>query len=481
MTTGRVYLVGAGCGGRELLTCRGRELLENCGAAVYDDLLDPALLDLLPPEAERIYAGKRRGRHSAGQEEISRTLIDLARAGKTVVRLKGGDPFVFGRGGEEMLALQAAGVPCEAVPGVSSAIAVPELAGIPVTHRGVSRSFHVITAHTADTADGLPENLEVLARLEGTLVFLMGLSQLPGLSEKLLAAGMDPGTPAAVARRSGAVRGTLADIARRAADIPPPAVIVIGPAAAMDLSPRRGLPLEGVTVGLTGTAGFAERLRTMLESLGAGTAVLERPVIRPLPFSPEILTRGPCWAVFTSANGAEVWCRRLREARFDLRRLSRCRFAVIGPATGRALEARGLFPDLCPKEYSTRALGRALLERVPAGETVYLLRSRQGDPALGEMLSARLRTEEVPLYDVEPRFLGTEERLDYLVFASAGGAERVLSAMGGIPAGCVPVCIGPVTAAALEKRYAGEALTAEEATAEALTEAIVRHREKNGC
>ena len=161
--SGRVYLVGAGCGGPELLTLRAAELLRACSCVVYDDLIDPAILDLAPPEAERVYMGKRSGRHSAPQAEINALLIEKARGGDVVVRLKGGDPFVFGRGGEEMLALAAAGVVCEAVPGISSAIAIPELAGIPLTHRGLSRSFHVVTAHSAAAGDTLSENLDALA------------------------------------------------------------------------------------------------------------------------------------------------------------------------------------------------------------------------------------------------------------------------------------------------------------------------------
>ena len=163
--TGKVYLVGAGCGAADLITLRGLRLLERCGAVVYDDLLDPALLDAAPEGAERLYVGKRQGRHSMAQEEINTLLISKAREGKTVVRLKGGDPFVLGRGGEEALALQAAGIGWEYVPGVTSAVAVPGASGIPVTHRGVSRGFHVVTAHTADLPEGPPSRWEELARL----------------------------------------------------------------------------------------------------------------------------------------------------------------------------------------------------------------------------------------------------------------------------------------------------------------------------
>ena len=217
---GTVYLVGAGCGPADLITVRGLRLLRNCGAVVYDDLIATELLDEVPAAAERVYMGKREGRHSASQEEICAKLVELAQAGKTVVRLKGGDPFVFGRGGEEALALLAAGVPFEVAPGVTSAVAIPALAGIPVTHRGVSRSFHVVTARTADTPDGLSEYFDQLAPLPGTLVFLMGLSRLERIAQRLTDAGKPADTPAAVVSggsspHPAAVRGTLADIAAK--------------------------------------------------------------------------------------------------------------------------------------------------------------------------------------------------------------------------------------------------------------------------
>lgn len=242
--TGTVYLVGAGCGQSDLVTVRGLKLLQACDAVVYDDLIDPELLDAAPAQAQRISMGKREGRHSATQQEICAKLVELAREGKTVVRLKGGDPFVFGRGGEEALALQAAEVPFEVVPGVTSAIAIPALAGIPVTHRGLSRSVHIVTAHTAGTPDGLPEYFDDLARLPGTLVFLMGLSRLEKITTRLLAAGKEADTPAAVlsggnSPHPAAVRGTLADIASktRTENVQPPAVILVGDVAALELAP----------------------------------------------------------------------------------------------------------------------------------------------------------------------------------------------------------------------------------------------------
>lgn len=238
--TGEVFLVGAGCGAADLITVRGLRLIQSCDALLYDDLIDGALLDEAPPHAERVYMGKRAGRHAAPQAAICAELIRQARLGRRVVRLKGGDPYLFGRGGEELLALRSAGIPCQEVPGIPSAIAIPAEAGIPVTHRGVSRSVHILTGHTADTPDGLPAELDSLAHTQGTLIILMGLANLERIAERLLAAGMPEDTPAAVLSGGSSphpaqVRAPLAQIAgrTRAAGVQAPAVIVIGGVAAM--------------------------------------------------------------------------------------------------------------------------------------------------------------------------------------------------------------------------------------------------------
>ncbi len=240
--TGCVYLVGAGCGQADLITVRGLRLLRKCQVLVYDDLIAGELLEEVPDSAQRIYVGKRSGRQVTPQEEISRILVEKAREGYVVVRLKGGDPFVFGRGGEEMKALIEAGIPCEEVPGVTSAIAIPAAAGIPVTYRGLSRSVHIVTGHTADTEDCLPRHLELLAEMEGTLVFLMGLGQLEKIAERLIQAGMAEDTPAAVisggnSRCPAAARGTLGTIVSetRKKKVKAPAVIVVGETAALEL------------------------------------------------------------------------------------------------------------------------------------------------------------------------------------------------------------------------------------------------------
>lgn len=489
-STGQVFLVGAGCGEADLITLRGLALLQSCDVVVYDDLIAEELLDAAPESAQRIYMGKRDGCHSAAQKSICALLIEKARDGKTVVRLKGGDPCVFGRGGEEALALRDAGIPFQIVPGISSAIAIPEEAGIPVTHRGISRSIHIITAHTADTADGLPENLENLARLSGTLVFLMGLRWLDRLAQRLMECGMDSDTPAAVisggcAPSPCAVRGMLSDIAERAAHVQPPAVIVVGDVARMDISAPSGGPLQGVCIALTGTDTMTEKLRKLLRNQGAQTFLAARAVVEPLPLDedlPALLDGGP-WLVFTSANGVRVFFEELIRRKTDLRRLRDCRFAVIGAATGAALEAYGFYADLCPKVYTSAALARALLDTVPEGETILLLRSRLGEQALFKTLESCYAVRDIPLYAIRSDRATAERAIrrmgnaDFLVFSSAGGVRMYFDAHEEIPEGTTCVCIGDIAAGELRQHWNGSILTASETSAQGVAETIL-HTQK---
>lgn len=486
--TGKVFLVGAGCGGADMITLRGLERLRVSDVVVYDDLTDTELLYAAPAHAERIYVGKRSGSHSAAQEEINALLTEKAREGKAVCRLKGGDPFVFGRGGEEMLALRAAGVPYEEIPGVTSAVAVPAAAGIPVTHRKLSRGFHVITAHTADTADGLPEGLDRLAALDGTLVFLMGLSQLGKLASRLMLAGMAGDTPAAVVSGKNAppfhaVRGTLGDIAEKADGLQSPAVIVVGAAAAMDLSPAARLPLDGVTVGITGTPSFSGRLKAALDELGAVTVRLGRSAVRALDTGlelGEVFDSSPKWLVFTSGNGVERFFELLRQQAVDLRRLSACRFAVIGAATARALSEHGFTADLCPERYTSEALADRLLETVRPDEPVWLFRSAQGSPILYEKLRKRLTVRDVHTYTTvsEPVYPAPPGRdapsPDYICFSSAGGVREFFDGGSAVPARSKCVCIGSVTADALRERYSGPLILSEEISSGGMVSAILR-------
>ena len=475
---GTVALVGAGCGKADLITLRGLRLLRQCQAVVYDDLIDPALLDLPPESALRIYVGKRSGSHSASQQEINAPPLSRARAGRRVVRLKGGDPYLFGRGGEEMQALLAAGIPCQEVPGIPSAIGIPAEAGIPVTHRGISRGVHIVTAHTAGTPDGLPEDLDELAHLSGTLVFLMGLSRLPTLTRRLMAAGMDGNTPAAVLSGGNSphparVRAPLSRIARAAEEqgVVSPAIILVGEVAAMDLNAR---PLAGVRVGVTGTAAVAGRQREALTALGAEVIWIARSEVQELDFPLPDLTDGrPRWLVFTSANGVRSFFRKVPPDS-----VHSCRLAVIGRATGRALEELGLAPDLCPEVFTSEALGHALASHAAPGEESLLLRSAAGSPVLPRILAqADLPVRDIPVYDVAaegevPPLPG----LDYLTFSSAGGVSLFLRQYGAIPDGVRCACIGSVTAEALAPHTDRPPLVAGEASVPALAAAILADR-----
>ena len=504
---GSVMLVGAGCGRADLCTVRGQRYLRTCTALVYDDLIDPALIAMAPEQAERHYVGKREGCHAASQETINQLLIELAKAGHKVVRLKGGDPFIFGRGGEELAALSSAGIRAGVVPGITSAAAIPAEAGIPVTYRGISRGVHIMTAHTADTPDGLPEDLDTLAALEGTLVFLMGLRALPVLAERLMAAGKPAETPAAVisggnAGKTQAVRGTLGTITAETAvsGIRAPAVIVVGDVAAMDLfkgqagdlfaneARKRGLSsvvegshpsancLAGIRVGVTGTEGTARTQCRLLESMGAETRRLAVLKVRNLPMNPFWETRHPHWLVFTSANGVRSFFRQLKREGRSLQNVEGRHFAVIGEATGRALMACGIRADVMPPVYTSEALALTLAEKARPRDEIILLRSAKGSPVLRDILEERgFTVRDIAVYDTVPEETKTSaEDLDYLTFASAGGVELFFRQYGCLPEGVRCVCIGEVTACALERCTEASYLIADEISAEGLVNAVVR-------
>ena len=476
---GSVALVGAGCGKADLITLRGLRLLQQCQAVVYDDLIDPALLEAAPESARRIYMGKRSGAHSAPQDEINRKLVELAQSGLRVVRLKGGDPYLFGRGGEEMLALRSAGIPCQEVPGIPSAIGIPAEAGIPVTHRGASRGLHIITAHTSDTPDGLPGDFDRLAGLPGTLVFLMGLKQLPTIAERLMAAGKSGDTPAAVlsggnAPHPATVRTPLCRLAQaaREARVVPPAIILVGAVAALDLS-AGDMPLAGVRVGVTGTDTVADKQRAALEGLGAQVLRLSRSVVaeRPLPPDFVVPAEKPCWLVFTSANGVHAFFRQVSPADVAGRK-----FAVIGGATGKALAQYGIRADLCPETFTSQALATALAATARPGEEILLLRSSVGSPVLPRVLTeAGFPVRDIPIYDLEPAEATVPPlpELDYLTFSSSGGVELFFRQYGAVPEGVRCVCIGGVTAGTLARHMGDGFLTAGEISVPGMVNTIL--------
>ncbi len=440
MKKGMVLLIGAGPGDPGLITVKGLQCLKDCDAVVYDFLASEELLGVTRPDCRRIYVGKRAGHHSMKQPEINRLLVDLAKEGLCVARLKGGDPFVFGRGGEEALALEAEGIPYRLIPGVTSAVAVPECAGIPVTHRAVSRSFHVITGHTEGEEGGLPPEFQQLAKLPGTLVFLMGLRSLPAIVDGLLAAGRPESLPAAVIENgttpsARTVRGTLLDICGRveAAGLHTPAIIVVGETAALDFSSREGLPLDGTVVGITGTATFRERLGTLLTSLGARVECAGAMEVVSFADSPAV--RAACEnlesygiTVFTSANGVRLFFKGLLDSGRDFRALGSMKFAVIGPGTAAELKKYGFRADYMPSVYRTGELAELLVKvaggvaactgtaagtgaatctgtaAAPPFPRILIARAKGGSPELTKVLAkAGIPFDDVALYDVSGR------------------------------------------------------------------------------
>lgn len=459
---GLVCLVGAGPGDPGLITVRGQELLKVCDAVVYDHLASDWFLSLLKPDCRRIYAGKQAGHHSMSQEEINRVLGELALEGLMVVRLKGGDPFVFGRGGEEILYLKSLHIPWELVPGVTSAVAVPELSGIPVTHRGVSRSFHVITGHTrTGTREETVQLIRSCAGLSGTLVFLMGLNQLGLIARQLIDAGMDPHTPSAVIENGSlpgqrALRAPLKKLEEEAkkAVISTPAIIVVGETADLDLHCPAKKPLSGLSAGITGTDSFRSRLRLSLEREGAlvwDVLKLELDSYVQSPAMKDAYQQlSACtWLLFTSANGVELFIQGLLDQGLDLRALGHMKLAVIGQGTADALLKHGLRADHVPSVYCASALAESLIPRLTAADRLLIPRAKEGSRDLNRILSDHgIAYEDVPLYSLRSGGFLPHPPLDCLIFASSSGVRAYFENREPDP-GTALVCIGEKTAQTL--------------------------------
>ncbi len=588
MSAGKVYLVGGGCGDAELVTLKAIKALQKCDTVVYDSLVSEELLQWTRSDCERIYVGKRYQCHSKGQLEINALLIKKAREGKTVVRLKGGDPYVFGRGGEEFIALRDAGIRCEVIPGITSAIAVPTAAGIPVTHRGLSDSVTVVTGTAAKTGGGeeLQLDFHTLAQLKGTLVILMGMHHLAEIVVGLLAAGKDRLTPCAVimegtTERQKVVRAPLFELPARAADrgITSPAVIVVGAVAKLELimagegkteaeretfihfektetngAERKGkktaeaegkesygaesgrkaadcmekgvydMPLSGITVGVTGTAHFADRLSGVLREKGAQPWDMQfmeiMPTQEPLP---DFTDYG--WLVFTSPNGVRVFLDKMRWERRDLRMLADKKIAVIGPGTALALQEAGIYEDYMPQVYDAAHLAGGLADMLTAGRaqvgydgteacrdagkkcaggdeeggsaeatgtggkcrrmdsvrhSVLLLRAKQGSDILPYTFRKRgIPYAEYPLYELgvqeEKRDAVITKEPDYLVFGSAMGAKAYFEEMerrGARNTKSRYVCIGEQCAKEVRKYVTDPPLIAEKADVGAIVDCL---------
>jgi uroporphyrinogen III methyltransferase/synthase len=448
------YLVGAGPGDPGLLTARALELIAQADVILHDRLIPVGALAGARPDAEVIDVGKVGGGAQVPQQETTRLLVEHARAGRSVVRLKGGDPFVFGRGGEEAQALRAAGCAFEIVPGVTAGVAAPAYAGIPVTQRGLASAVAFVTGHEDPQKAESAVDWAALASFPGTLVFYMGVRQLPRIAEQLIAHGRDPGEATAIIERGTlgdqrTLRSTLAALGEQEARAP--AITVVGPVAALhdELAWLRDGPLSGVTVAVTRARAQASGLAARLRELGAG--VVEAPAIRiePLPVELPDLS-GYDLLVLTSPNGVEELFRHVRDARA----LAGPTIAVIGPGTAAALRAHGVEPDVVPE----RAVGEGLAEAL-AGRTfrrALVARADQARDVVPDALrAAGAHVDVVALYRTVPEPLDDDARAaalgaDWATFTSASSV-RFFHAAAGTLAGPRIASIGPVTSAALRE------------------------------
>lgn len=499
MPCGIVYIVGAGPGDYKLITLKALECIQCADVLVYDRLADERLLSYAPVQTERVYVGKAASDHTLRQEAINRLLVDKARAGKRVVRLKGGDPFVFGRGGEEILALVEHDVPFEVVPGVTSAIAVPAYAGIPVTHRGLAASFAVITGHEDPAKAESTIRWDKLATAVDTLVFLMGMENLPLITTKLQEHGRSADTPAAVIRWGSkpAQRTLVTTVGQAVADIAeagltPPAVFIVGAVVKLreTLSWFERKPLFGKTVLVTRASEQAGALTERLEKLGA--VCIEAPAIRiQPPDSYEALDaaitrlRDYQWLIFTSVNGVQYFFERLQAGGFDARSLYGLRIAAIGSPTARALADRGIRADVVPLEFRAEGIVKAMSAMVQTGMKVLLPRAAAAREVLPQQLRALGATVDVitayrtVTADTDRQAIIEQlraGRIDVVTFTSSSTVTGLLSLLGAGGAALLQqtknACIGPITAAACRENGITPAVLAEEYTIQGLTEAI---------
>ncbi len=467
---GKVWLVGAGPGDYGLITLKGLAAIEQAEVLVYDRLINESLLEHAPWGCEKIYVGKQAANHALPQPQINELLYQKASQGRRVVRLKGGDPYVFGRGGEEGVYLAERGVPVEVIPGITSSIAGPAYAGIPVTHRECASSFHVFTGNFKDDERGL--DFANLARLEGTLIFLMGFANLNYITRGLLAAGKPADTPAAVISRATTNRqrtacGTLADIEERAAAarLASPAITVIG--RVVECRPQLNFfeprPGRGVLVlrDARQSGVFEQKLR--LRKLQPVCCPVIRIASRGLtPAAQSAIERlaDYTWLIFTSPNGVKIFMELFKAAGGDLRAFGRLKFAVIGRATEQVLRGFGFAADFRPAKQVSDSLGRGLADVLQADDSVLLPRSAIADNRLSEILREKCPVNDLPLYDTHICRESAAELKEclagaaYVPFTSASTVDGFVQAIGGAEIAaaalaenaCRTVAIGPVTA-----------------------------------
>jgi uroporphyrinogen III methyltransferase / synthase len=501
---GKVYLVGAGPGDPQLLTLRGKRCLEQADVVVYDYLANPVLLDYAPAAAERIYVGRRDRGAYQDQHEVNHLLIGKAREGHVVVRLKGGDPFVFGRGGEEAEAVAEAGIPFEVVPGVTSAVAVPAYAGIPVTHRTLASTVAFVTGHEDPTKGTSSMEWPRLASADGTLVFLMGMKNLPAIVERLTKDGKSLETPVALIRwgtrsHQRTVVGTLNNIVEKAeqAHMEPPTIIVVGQVVRLrdQLNWYETRPLFGKRILVTRAREQAGELSTLLADYGAEP--VEYPVIQIVP--PESwreldealaeLSRYD-WLVFTSVNGIRPFMERLKHKGQDARALSGLRIGCIGPRTGEELARYGLSADLIPAQFQAEGLIATMTEAGVSGRRILIARAAVAREILPDQLRAAGAEVHVVTVYRTIRPLGEVQRLKdqlaardlhVMTFASSSTVRNFCALfenrdeMRMLTADVAVACIGPVTAHTAEEEGLPVTIMAKDNTIPALVDAIVHY------
>jgi uroporphyrinogen III methyltransferase/synthase len=503
--SGIVYLVGAGPGDPGLMTIRSLELIVAADVIVHDRLIPAEALAPARPEAELLYVGKQPGKPSVPQEEIGRLLIDRARQGKIVVRLKGGDPFVFGRGGEEAEALVEAGVPFEVVPGITAGVAAPAYAGIPVTHRDDASAVAFVTGHQGPARSGDDDFGEgaldygALASFPGTLVFYMGVKALPRIAERLIEAGRDAAEPAAVIERGTlpgqrTVTSTLAEVAGAAAeaDIRPPALTVVGAAVAHreTIAWLERRPLNGTRVVVTRARDQASELSRRLSALGAEP--IELPAIRIEPRIDSDEVRRAVEGIhtyalicLTSANAARLLFEVMADQGRDARALANAGVAAIGTGTAAALAEHGVIADLLPDRLVAESLAKALEEIDLKGKPVLLARAAEAREVLPDALR-RLGAEldVVALYETvaerpDPEAVERARAADYITFTSASTVRNLVAALGDdLPEQARVVSIGPITSDAAREAGLEVHVEAGRHDLDGLVEALLRDAEK---
>ncbi|RJQ08042.1 MAG: uroporphyrinogen-III C-methyltransferase [Dehalococcoidia bacterium] len=498
MNLGHVWLVGAGPGDPGLITVNGLAALRRAEVVIYDRLASRELLDEAPAGAIRIDAGKSTNNHTLTQEEINALLVEHGQAGRRVVRLKGGDPYVFGRGSEEALALAEAGVPCIVIPGVTSAIGGLAVGGVPVTHRAVATSFAVVTGHEDPTKPREGVDWTRLAGSTDTLVVLMGTARLDGIARALTEGGRAATTPAAVVQeastpRQRAVTGTLATIAEvaRAAEIAAPALLVIGDVAAFQqsLAPAALAPLAGKRVLVTRTRAQASTLVEALRLEGAHPLLLpaielDRRVDAAAAAQVAAALAGGTytWTAFTSTNAVDVFLDALFESGGDARSLGRTRIAAVGPGTERALRARGLRADLVPAEAIGEALGAALAPHIAGGRVLLPRAEGARDVLPAALRAAGADVEELTLYLAAPPADPPAEvlkavqagQVDVAMFTSSSTVTHLAAMLGNDLSAlrnAVIACIGPIVAETARERGLQVDVVAEPHTIDGLVEA----------